>query len=94
MAFSQTEILARIDLLLKDWRTEIFKKNANGYIADIIKSLHGLQVAVCADESLARRERRASSFYRLISEDPRLSENELGKKTIQLFSDYAQRSGS
>lgn len=89
MTFSQTEILARIDLLLRDWRTELSKKNASGYITDVIKSLHGLQFVVCADESLARRERRASSFYRLISEDPGLSESELGKKTIQLFSDYA-----
>ena len=86
--FSQTEALGRIDLLLKDWRKEISKKNASGYVKDIIKSLHNLQIAVCIKESLERREKRASSFYRLISEDPGLSESELGKKTIQIFSDY------
>jgi len=86
--FSQTEALGRIDFLLKDWRKEISKKNASGYVKDIIKSLHNLQIAVCIKESLERREKRASSFYRLISEDPGLSESELGKKTIQIFSDY------
>ena len=88
--FSQTEALGRIDFLLKDWRKEISKKNASGYLKDIIKSLHNLQIAVCIKESLERREKRASSFYRLISEDPGLSESELGKKTIQIFSDYAK----
>ncbi len=87
--FSRIEILSRIGPLLKDWRKEISEKDAGGYVADIIKSLCNLRVAVCANESLECRERRASSFYRLISEDLGLSESELGKKTIELFSDYA-----
>ena len=88
MTFRREETLERVELLLKDWRKEISKKNASGYVKDIIKSLHNLQIAVCIKESLERREKRASSFYRLISEDPGLSESELGKKTIQIFSDY------
>jgi hypothetical protein len=76
--------------LLKDWQTELSGKDASGYAPDVIKSLRGLLVAVCLGESGKRRERRASSFYRLISEDPALSESELGKRTIELFSDYAK----
>lgn len=86
----EREISARIGLALKEWRIEVSKKNASGYISDIIKSLHGLQIAICLGESEKSRKKRASSFYRLISEDPALSESELGKRTIELFSDYAK----
>jgi len=65
------------------------KPEASGYLPDVIESLHEMaRIVSRGGESMGKRRRRTAGLFRIVSDDVRLLNSNLGERLVDLMNDY------